>query len=333
MAESDEDEQVEEPGDANGWIRYPSFYGEREYAKMWRQKGALMRDVYHVREKVDGANVAVVVKPNDAPLVWYSRTMRIPPTEKFYGLHTEVAGAVEDLLRTAAKAFGSTEPVILYGELFGKFFPNEKGGFPSKAGSVQKRVCYSSKLKVRFFDAFFPEKRTWVDQTTFSKCLPPDLRVDPVFTGTFEECVAWCEAHHDFTTRYSDADHQGVRQLAEGFVITHTESWPKLKHRLPSFLEKSVAPSSAFAMGELTKALTEADVQWRTYLTKNRMCNVASKRVGGAPLSLKDMAWLVTEVKKDILEDMAKDGAPPEWVAAVDSKVIGSHLRTWVLES
>lgn len=349
---SDDDDDGDKTGDINGWIKYPSILGEAHYDRVLKklalQKNAL--NIFRVYEKIDGCNFGVVVDADETkPLIFYSREKLIPEKEQFYGMRTQVAPFIEEALRQIRREFCAMgypnndgrvtqEKIIVFGELFGRWFPNAKGGFPSKSGSVQTRIAYSSRLHLRIFDVYFPATATrggiWADQAAITKFVPEHLCVKSLFQGTFEDAVKWCQERPQYQTMYSDEGHDGVKQLAEGFVLTNISSWPKAKCRAPSFLEKTGAPEHRLLKKALKpiKPLTDNDMAWREYLTKNRFDNVVSHRATSAPLEPKDIPWIVAAMQKDIIEDIKANGDAnvEEIVKAVDRKFIGAHVQRWV---
>jgi len=310
----------------DGWIRFPSLHGEREHANM----ADVMRsnrkpDEFLVFEKIDGCNVSVMISAKTA-LMWFSRNLCLDGERADFHNVPEMGAEIEPGLRAihaelvARRGAAAAAPnerladtVCLYGEVYGKYFPDATMNMVG-AAAVQTRVCYSSRAHVRFFDAVFCDTKTWVDRATFEAVVPSEMRLTSLHAGTFNECVGWCAANLDRRTDYSDAGHQGLKQGVEGFVISHVSSWPKAKYRTPEFLE----------------APTAAQLQWLEFLTYNLFLNALSKVPHAEKLVGKDIPVLIELVREDVCDELVKDGAGPEALAAVKKYVIVARVKEWM---
>jgi hypothetical protein len=295
--DADKDEDAS-PNPSSQWRSYPSLHKEKTLVTK------IPEDVsYVVTEKIDGSNYAIELL-EDGTIQCYSRNMKLGGNVAFMG--------AEALLPKWEAALGQLkQPTLIYGEIFGHYFPNAKGhivkDLSKKKKAIQTRLCYSPNIEFVAFDV----KRNRSFLPFFEAqalCTRIGIRfIDPIFTGTKLECLEWAKTHVEtYRTGYQQKGAEGTRfhaPIAEGFVIRDlgTEHF-LLKMRAEGFWE-TIKPRSRKPKDG------EKDVEsFREYVTDARLHTLHSKMLGVSELSRETASDWITRYTEDVMQDMMEDG-------------------------
>lgn len=295
-----------------GFPKYPSLtnhYREQELFNI-TVSDTFVKEGWYATEKIHGANFQFSVNTEG---FWVgSRTQQVD------GQFFKSQSVIDSLKGSVLKAYellGASEMVI-YGELFGGYFPGEK----TTASAVQKGIVYSPHLEFLAFDVTVDGQwlsRQGIDQNPE---VWGDIQFVPVIAKglTFEEALAFPEEFDSVIPSFLGYSY-GEPNQAEGLVINHysytvTNKFGEravIKKKTKAFTEKK-------AVGTKAKIAHEAhplEAEVLAYVTGARYEAVVSK-IGD--VTLKDMGRVLGAFQKDVFEDAIKDGVLPEEYKKMD---------------
>lgn len=271
-----------------------------------------------VQEKIDGANIQVLLTPGCAPVVG-RRNAFLREGEAFYGLWDTLREPPVQAALAALQAHvdAAGAPLRIFGEYFGP--------------GVQRRINYGPVRRILFFDADVGGTRVaakdfeaLLAQLGLSEWAVPKLaRMD-----SLEDALAYDTQH---ASRLSPPDAPAADTLCEGVVI---KPWAVvarddfghpvyLKKRNEAFLEAVRAPARR-PQDHTVTALRE---DFKRYLTRNRALSVLSKEGEPAAGDNKAIARLCRALLADARKDYTTDNA--QAVASLSKEqamhVFGKH--------
>ncbi len=108
-------------------------------------------DKWYIFEKIHGANFSFHYFNETNEIKYSRRTGFIEPNEKFYSYELilqDVLPKINQIISMVKKSNPNSSTIIIYGELFGGYYPN----IEKKCSPVQKGVCYSPDIHFCAFD-------------------------------------------------------------------------------------------------------------------------------------------------------------------------------------
>lgn len=285
------EEQIE-----SDFLKYPSLihHDNEKDIQWWLDHYPQLPNLdYIAREKLDGANISVLIQPNGSLKVG-RRTAWLKDNEKFY----DVWGALDriiDLLEFYKELSATFNvPYRLFFELHGK--------------TINKRVYYSDTLDLTLLDVVQDGK--WLTPYELFMSLGNHPRLTSYFSaynrtivGRYESLEEALNAPQVFNSLYSSkADNP-----AEGVVIrpwnenphNFRGDWFVIKKKAPGFEEKE----PKFKAVQQTE-LTELQKEFLTYINDNRVLSVFSKH--GPIQSQQQIGDYIKLVMEDAKDDFFK---------------------------
>ena len=273
--------------------KYPSIenhYREQSINRWFKNFPELEVEKFIVTEKIHGANFQIIITEDDVR--YASRNKFLKDGEKFYN-YIEAVAECEPLIEALAnyrKLIGYKE-IRIYGELFGD--------------GVQKGVQYQESNLFRAFDMmvdgqFCTQSRfvTLMDDLDLMDYVVPILGV-----GTFDECM---EYDIKFDSHLSRKEYN----ICEGIVIKpltmniEDENGSRfyIKKKNEDFLEKKSVKKESKPVDD---ELVEAQEEFNSYITDNRVQNVFSKegKIGSPKEIGKYIKLVITDAKEDFFKD------------------------------
>jgi Rnl2 family RNA ligase len=274
------------------FVKWPSI--ENSYRKKYinwflEQYPDLANEDYVITEKIHGANLQIVIRP-DAPLLAGSRNNYIDANGSFQGaLLSDVLEEHEETIRIIQDYADRTGDTIrLYGELFGK--------------GIQKGVNYGPRKRLRFFGVRVNEQLISYQNTGLRFISSVHLVPTVGFVQGLEAALAFDAG---FNSHYSDEDEnicEGVviRPYARDYFDGHGSPF-MLKKKNEVFLERAKAKKIIVVDTEVEQLRAE----FQRYITEARLQSVFSKHgVIEAPAQMGDYIRLVlADAKEDFIKD------------------------------
>lgn len=274
------------------WFKYPSLVNEK-------MKGLSpeKEDKWIVTEKIHGSNFAIHWVPEGGKFRYYSRNLEIGGDADFRGFKAKKFPFMDKIRESV------TEEVIIWGEIYGCFFPGKK----CEGGAIQRGIAYSPDLEFIGFDVlgvdgFLP----FGEASKFCEGLGIDF-VDPIFWGSLQEIKEWIPSSvNDFrTTRQKpgmDPTSPFFNPIAEGVVIRHCTSHQLIKWRSSNFRETTKSMKGQKLPTEPEEIVDDIS----DYLTEARLNNVRSKSIN--EFSLLHFKEYLDAMTEDVKAEMEDDG-------------------------
>lgn len=282
------------------WAVYPSLENER--TKKHDLPGG-DDDDWVVTEKIHGANFCVHWVADEKRFRFYTRNHELGGEADFHGFRARKfpwLGAIAEELK---------EDVLVYGEVYGKWFPGEKGQLVNRGGAVQRGICYSPKLEFIAFDVRCKKGGFWSfwAARAFCKSFGIDF-VDVSFIGKKHEAYEFVLKNVDTfkTTRQQPGAENTpyYAPIAEGLVLRHTERHFLVKWRSKEFREVVHGNKSKVHkdVEEEPKKVDDAE----PYITVARLNNVRSKMT--ETFAKENIGAFIRAFALDIEKEMKADG-------------------------
>ena len=256
-----------------------------------------------VFEKVHGANFAIAF---DGDIVKFWSRNRDVTNDNFFNYAT-----IKDDLTTAVKSLfenHATHHIIIYGELFGGFYPNIK----SKYKKVQDGVYYSPNIEFNVFDIFIDKKWSTAENMIQMVQSVELSHVPILFKGSYDDCLSFPNDNETLIPKILGYDEP--YSMMEGTVIKPYNKVLRvggdesgrfiIKNKNKKFSERKQRIKKVRNETILPDNIKELLDSYATYLTKNRLNCVISK-IG--EITPKHFTMLVGLMNKDILEEMEID--------------------------
>ncbi len=269
------------------WTVYPSLVKESQVNK-------LPDGPYIVTEKVHGSSMAYEID-GEGMFRCYSRNKELDENTVFIPGYRDMLPSLEKSLRIMSKGL----PIVVYGELYGRYFPNRNGRIDS-VSPVQTGICYSPNLEFIAFDVKRVDRYLeFMEAQSLCRSAGIDF-VDILFSGTLEEVKTFVSTTvNTFVTTLQRTGSENTpyhQPIAEGYVFRHLT-----KHYLAKY--RSIAYHEVVKRASNETVIESAD----DYITMARFNNVRSKRTEQVLTKDTIDEW-VTVFMDDISNDMANDG-------------------------
>lgn len=270
-----------------------------------------------VQEKIHGANLQIITDGTTVQIGSRNQMLTsFEQLEQFYRIDTiaeNLSFSATDLYSLMLQ-FGyihSTAKIIIYGELFGGYYPHDDVE-PTEIPKVQKGVCYSPDLLFYAFDVFVQTgddgSGHYLDSNAFQDLVAQTFNVCRVlFTGSLTECLAY--PNDGVTTIPAELGLPAIENnIMEGVVIkprSNAVTRIPLKNKNDLFSENQKSKGPQKAPEPVSDNLQKALDVLAGYINDNRLDAVLSKH--GQPLEGKVIGQTIGELTKDALQDMEKD--------------------------
>lgn len=277
---------------------------------------------YVVEEKVNGANLSLWITMSGLRVA--KRTAFLTPDEKFFNYQTVVAKCQERakqlfiLSQDWAKDqdIGTIYLVVVYGEIFGGYYPHPDVPSVPEAKRVAKGVAYSAENGYYAFDIrltatdgdhYYPDIYTRNQLLKEAGFFHPQ----PLFTGTLAECLAYPTAFESLIPQQLGLP-PIKGNFCEGVVIkpVKTSFLPNgsriiLKNKNEKFQEKGKVKKRSDGSSQPLPAHLQKFVDITSqYITKVRYENLVSKY---GQFSTQEFGKLLGLYVKDLLEDFIEE--------------------------
>lgn len=266
-----------------------------------------------VTEKVHGSNFAFYVNQNE--MQFAKRSQILADGENFFQcdrMIKEQGWQIEQLYGAIGKSF-NIEEIIVYGELFGGYYPHKEVNNLMHIRRIQKGVWYHPDIRFYAFDL-------WIKTSNFEGFMNYSLATQYfkevglfyakiLKRGTFDDCIKYSD---EFQTTIPEGLGLPLIEdnICEGIVIKpisaiHDESGDRviLKSKNAKFKEVSGERGAAKirkAKGQLSEFAIKVVDLIDVYINENRLRNVLSK-FGEFKRSDFNVIYLL--FKEDVLEE------------------------------
>ncbi|MFW6172903.1 MAG: RNA ligase, Rnl2 family [Elusimicrobiota bacterium] len=268
---------------------------------------------WSVSEKVHGASFSFALVSGQDHIRMAKRTSLIADDANFYGsqiVWKRYKDNVKLLMDHLQKEYPDNKDFIIYGEIYGGWYPHDDVEKVPNATRVQKGVYYNPDNDFYAFDIR-------VDENFLDKDVANELfkkfgffYAKPLFEGTFEECL---EYNNKYITTIPKR--LGLPEIADNFcegnvikpikaLTLPSGSRVILKNKNEIFNERSNKKVKIEI--KMTDKMQEVFDLLCSYITENRLRNIIS-HVG--PVSNKEFGKVMGEMSKDIYKDFNKDYA------------------------
>ena len=283
-----------------------------------------------VTEKVHGSNFAFYVNQNE--MQFAKRSQILADGENFFQcdrMIKEQGWQIEQLFGVIGRDF-NVEEIIVYGELFGGYYPHKEVQNHQHVRRIQKGVWYHPDIRFYGFDIWIktPTFEGFMDYTR--ACMYFDevclLYARILSSGTFDYCIKYS---NEFQTTIPEA--LGLPSIddniCEGIVIKplkaiHDENGNRviLKSKNAKFKEVSGERGSKKirkAKGQLSEFGIKVVDLIDVYITENRLRNVLSKF---GEFKRSDFNDIYNLFKEDVLEEFNRNHLHLQELDEVDKK-------------
>lgn len=321
-------------------------YNDIENASNQRYMSSLINlganiDLWVITEKVHGANFSFIVC-SDGSIECAKRTSLLKTGNRFYNFQQILSDNRDSLLVLFSDVENWIQDkivkMIVYGEIFGGYYPHPD--IPSTPGAirVQREIHYCPNNRFYAFDIFVlleNNSRFFVDFEPMHNMLTKHsiFCVDPLFVGSLEEAL---QISPEFQTQIPIK--LGLPEIennpAEGVVIKPFVEQPSskrwmIKNKAERFTERSSKPKVYPKQSSLPQYIVDIVSLLNEYITDNRLKNVLSKT--GTEIykeNPKNRSKLIGMFAKDIFDDFRKDN--PKVMtdfSQLERKLVSSNLN------
>lgn len=290
--------------------KYPSIenhYQQSYISRFMSKNPSYTETVFCVQEKIDGANIQIIMKPNEKYQVG-KRNSLLENGENFFDIWNVLLGKEKELEIVQNKINEIGETRTFYGELYGP--------------GINSRVNYGKSKDIKFFDMADSEGMNYSKETTekfFEDLELTSLFIPVLFKGGLTDCLR-------FNSEFDSAIINIETNISEGVVVSaySRSSGFKVKIKNEAFKEKEnkTPPKEKIerlvTVEELKQRKIKKDVS--EYINKNRVIGIINKN--GEMSSMKDMGRYINLVIEDAYEDYVKDN-PSEKISLDEVKGFG----------
>ena len=259
--------------------------------------------------KVHGANVSAFVE--NGSIKWARKEDFIQPDEKFYGIQSVIDKYNDRLLKFFLKSFGAERLVFRF-ELFGGEYPHPEVK-KIHASRVQKGVFYCPHNDLFLFDVEANGEILNHDVVVNIGIALDIPYADPLFRGTFKECLEYSNEFPDPLHKYWGLP-EIENNTCEGIIIKPVNALflnngnrVILKNKNDKFAEKAKAKVKKEKVEVELSEQAESFVGLGTqYITEGRLRNVLSH----GNIQVKDhksFGPLLGEFAGDVYADFVKE--------------------------
>jgi RNA-editing ligase len=307
-----------------------------EYVLSKKEETRLFRqEEWVAMEKVHGANFSVYHQPSSRETRFAKRTAFLNENEYFYGWETICDSIGAKIVKVASQCVKKTNSyVILYGELFGGFYPSEENAdiwtgaikagringnneclLPLDDRAVQEGIYYTNKLDFVIFDVAVvdcdPDMNHVIQFLDYDRvqklCAFADLLcLKPLLRGTYKQVSSFPYASFDSTLGSTLLDMPRlptVTNAAEGIVIKPVKTFMVYNSKGKSVrcLIKLKNPSFAEMGSDFSMPKVTTVTRLCAFVNGNRIACLLSKY--GGRVTTANVQELVEKLVEDVLED------------------------------
>lgn len=276
--------------------------------------------------KVHGSNFSIY--SNKDGIRFAKRSSFIGENNLFFNheyVWSKQGESIKGVLQDLKNDFGDDAEIICYGEIFGGVYPHKDVPKINNQTTVQKGVYYSPENKFIIFDIKVNGQYISYDKVIFYCRRNRALYTNPLFIGSFEECLK-------YPNEFPDPLHQQFglpsieNNICEGVVIKPIDtryfndgSRIILKNKNDKFKEVAHGkkPKLEGEVKEIDPEIVKLAQAICAYNTENRLNNVVSK-IG--KVTNKDFGKILNLMFEDIRNDYVKDNG--EFVLSNDLRKI-----------
>jgi Rnl2 family RNA ligase len=292
-----------------------------------------------VQEKVHGCNLCFIT--DGVSVQCGSREHLFTSDENFYNwqeLLSRYRPAIINLFDLINSNNPEIETMIVYGEMFGGYYPHRDVQKIANVSRIQKGVFYCPNHEFYAFDILliFEEAEEYlpVDDADELFRTAGLFYAQSLFTGSLRKCL---EYPNDFQSKIPEWFGLPLieNNICEGVVIRPVEpiflrtgARLLLKSKNDKFAEKKsekkhlVVPKEEV---EYSKELTNLLEIIENYITENRLDNVVSK-IGEVSIP-KDIGKLIGLLSKDAIEDIAKENKHYDLLDKNEQRVLHKQIN------
>ncbi len=290
-------------------------------------------DKWYIFEKIHGANFSFCYSMSNNEIKLARRTGYLEPGEKFYSYEVileETLPKIHNIInQVKEKSLSSLQTIIIYGELFGGYFPNTK----SKYSAIQKGVYYSPDIHFSAFDIFIVES----DGSEYYLDISSSLEIfknsgimycEPIaILNSFEQVQNYPIGFNSFIPEKLGLQLELETNKAEGIVAKSINTEPKgkrivIKRKIPEFEEtiKTQSKNNKTNIQIISNGFIN-NIKDKVYpmITLNRLNNASSK-IGEFTENKWKIYGLMVE---DIIEELDLD---------IEDKDIIKSIRKWIFD-
>jgi Rnl2 family RNA ligase len=290
--------------------------------------------------KIDGKNMSVTItrRPGDAtPTIQFGRRNGFLGADTSFDGYQAVLPGLADWAAVLGDFPEEVSSVTIFGELYGGGYPHpDVPAVVPAPGLVQRSVFYAPDKRFVAFDVRLDNDR-YLDYPEAAALLDRHHipRVHTVFSGPYEEVVAWATSHRadDVNPAWFGLPHLPViaGNAGEGWVVRpEREAHNVFSERLlfkvknPAFDEVAAAPP---ASAKAKAAAKGKEPPMSRFVTASRVSNVLGKELPETVTKANFKALVEL-----VVDDAVKDGASAEEDRAATTRaasaLVGQHLRT-----
>lgn len=268
-------------------------YRQKHILKYIKIFPELQNDEYISTEKIDGANIQFLFKPDEKYKVG-KRTSYIDEGDSFFDIWNTIDRYKKEIQTIQDLVNETGDEIRMFGELFGP--------------GINGRVDYGKEKQILFFDAQFND--FWLCPKQFIDLMDYiDLSHMTVpVVGKYKNLSEALSASENFNTKIISKENNP----AEGIVIQplnnvyiNQESRFVLKKKSDLFAEKENKKKKARPKNVYPPEVLSAMGEFRTYLNKNRLIGIFSKHgeIQGPEQIGKYIKLLLNDAKEDFIKE------------------------------
>lgn len=279
----------------SNFIKYPSIensYQLKTIDFFLRNFPDLANQAYVIEEKLDGANICIMVKPN-SEILYHSRNQMLGDLDSFYDLGTTLKKYENELekMRDISKNYKAI--CLFYCEYFGRGIQDRVDYGPDKHLRIIN-VRIDGELKSPRFTAYLLERHDLdhmaVPVLEIVENLEAALNYDPVYINTI----------YPESNSYSEGI--VIKPLGTSSYLSDTNKVFMLKKKNPKFSEKQKRKKNV----EISNELGNAILAFGEYITESRVHSVFSKE-GRKIKDKSELGYFIKLVIEDAIIDYNKE--------------------------
>ena len=297
-------------------------------------------EAFCITEKIHGANTQICYNLKTNEFSYGKRTCLLEDEEKCYNVQNIFESIKENIINLSKCLLSFTkkdiETVIVYGEIFGGFYPHEKVEKDNSATKVQKGVYYSPKNEWRAFDIAYTVKedskfRFLCGNDFFKFCKEIDIKTVPLLAvaSSLSEALEYPNDKLSVVSQQLNLP-QIEDNIMEGVVIRpwNSDFWMGqarviIKNKNANFSEKSHAKKINIQV-EVPENVKIAIEEISQFITEERVNNIISHL---GEITVKDIGKVIGLTAKDVLEDYKKEFNTLNLLEKEEEKMVKKELQ------
>ena len=293
-----------------------------------------------ITEKIHGANTQICYNLKTNEFSYGKRTCFLEDEEKCYNVQNIFESIKENIINLSKRLLSFTkkdiENVVVYGEIFGGFYPHEKVEKDNSATKVQKGVYYSPKNEWRAFDIAYTmtedSKFQFLSGKDFFEiCKETGIKTVPLLTvaSSLSEALEYPNDKQSVVPQQLNLP-PIEDNIMEGVVIKpwNSDFWMGqsrviIKNKNTKFSEKAHVKkiNIQFEVPENVKTAIEEVSQ---FITEERVNNIISHL---GEITAKDIGKVIGLAAEDVLEDYKKEFNTLNLLEKEEEKMVKKELQ------